>query len=211
MKASLVLGAGRGPRLEVLESIRRSAEGLSVKALSERLGMSYMGVKAHCIALTTAGYLTTWRQPAAKGRPLMLYRLTETGRKLFAETGQDLAIALLGEATGLFGATAPQKLLAMYFRSLSSRYREAMATADGEGGEDPAGRLRAFARLRDAEGRISSLREDAREIRECHNPLASVMRLYPAAAAMEESMVGEVLDRPVRRSEEEGIVIFSLA
>lgn len=209
MKASLVLGAGRGPRLEVLESIRRSTEGLSVKGLSERLGMSYMGVKAHCIALTTAGYLTTWRQPAAKGRPLMLYRLTETGRKLFAETGQDLAIALLGEATGLFGATAPQKLLAMYFRSLSSRYREAMAKADGEG--DPARRLRAFARLRDAEGRISSLREDAREIRECHNPLASVMRLYPAAAAMEESMVGEVLDRPVRRREEEGIVIFSLA
>lgn len=206
MKASLVLGAGRGPRLEVLELIRRSAEGMSVKALSSELGMSYMGVKAHCIALTSAGYLTTWRQPAAKGRPLMLYRLTETGRKLFADTGQDLAIALLGEAAGLFGATAPQKLLVMYFRTLTAKYRDALA--DG----DPAGRLRAFVRLRDAEGRISSLRGDpVREIRECHNPLASVMRQYPGAMLMEESMVGEVLGRPVRRGEEEGSVVFSLA
>lgn len=206
MKASLVLGAGRGPRLEVLESIRRSTEGMSVKALSSKLGMSYMGVKAHCIALTSAGHLTTWRQPAAKGRPQMLYRLTERGHQLFAESGQDLALQILRESEGLFGATAPQKLLMMYFRSLAATYREAVSALD------PAGRVRAFVRLRDAEGRISSLEEDTPlEIRECNNPLASVMRQYPGAAAMEESMVGEVLGSPVRRVEEVGIVRFTLS
>ena len=178
---------------------------MSVKALSAELGMSYMGVKAHCIALSSAGYLTTWRQPAAKGRPLMLYRLTETGRKLFAETGQDLAIAFLGEAAGLFGATAPQKLLVMYFRSLTSKYRDAITAGD------PIERVRAFVRLRDAEGRISSVCGDsALQIRECHNPLTSVMKQYPGAMLMEESMVGEVLGCPVRRTEEEGRVLFSL-
>lgn len=206
MKASLVFGAGRGPRLEVLELIRRSADGMSVKALSAELGMSYMGVKAHCIALSSVGYLTTWRQPSAKGRPLMLYRLTETGRKLFAETGQDLAIALLGEAAGLFGATAPQKLLVMYFRSLTAKYRDAITMGD------PIERVRAFVRLRDAEGRISSVCGDsARQVRECHNPLTSVMKQYPGAMLMEESMVGEVLGCPVRRTEEEGSVLFSLS
>lgn len=205
MKASLVLGAGRGPRLEVLELIRRSADGMSVKALSSELGMSYMGVKAHCIALTSAAYLTTWRQPSAKGRPLMLYRLTETGRKLFAESGQDLAIALLAEAAGLFGATAPRKLLVMYFRTLTARYHDAISS------EAPTERVRAFVRLREGEGRISSLCGDpVQKIRECHNPLASVMKQYPAAALMEESMVGEVLGCPVRRVEEEGCVLFTL-
>lgn len=206
MKASLVLGAGRGPRLKVLELIRRSADGLSVKALADELGMSYMGVKAHCVALTSAGYLTTWRQSAAKGRPLMLYRLTETGRNLFTETGQDLAISLLDEAAGLFGANAPQKLLMMYFRSLTARYRDAMAAVA------LPERLGAFTRLRDEEGRISSLREEAgRHIRECHNPMASVMKQYPGAMVMEESMVGEVLGCPVRRTEEEGCVLFTLS
>lgn len=206
MKASLVLGAGRGPRLEVLELIRRSADGLSVKSLAKELGMSYMGVKAHCIALASAGHLTTWRQPAAKGRPMMLYRLTEDGRKLFAEAGQDLAISILDEAAGLFGANAPQKLLMMYFRSLTAKYLDSMKAVA------PHERPGAFVRLRDGEGRISSLVEDAgRHIRECHNPMASVMRRYPAAMVMEESMVGELLGCPARRTEEGGCILFTLS
>jgi predicted ArsR family transcriptional regulator len=192
--------------LEVLKLIRRSSEGMSVKVLSSKLNMSYMGVKAHCIALTTAGHLTTWRQPTAKGRPQMVYRLTEKGRQLFAESGPDLALQLLKESEGLFGATAPQKLLMMYFRSLAATYLHSLTTVD------PAERVHAFVRLRDAEGRISSLREDqVREIRECHNPLASVMKQYPGVATMEESMVGEVLGSPVRRAEDEGNVLFVLS
>jgi len=205
MRTSLVLGAGRGPRLEVLELIRRSLNGMSVKALSSELGMSYMGVKAHCIALTSSGYLTTWRQPSVKGRPLMLYRLTESGEHLFAESGQDLAVELLGEAAGLFGATAPQKLLMMHFRKLATGYRGLIDSEDG------LGKVRAFVRIRDAEGRISTLHEgQTLEIRECHNPLSSVMRNYSGATAMEESMVAEVLGIPVRRREEGGAVVFSL-
>jgi predicted ArsR family transcriptional regulator len=178
---------------------------MSVKALSAKLGMSYMGVKAHCIALGSAGYLTTWRQPSVKGRPLMLYRLTESGEQLFAEPGQDLALELLGEAAGLFGATAPQKLLVMYFRKLATRYLGLIASEDG------LGKVRAFVRIRDAEGRISTLHEGPTlEIRECHNPLSSVMRDYPGSTAMEESMVSEVLGILVRRREEGGAVVFSL-
>lgn len=205
MRTSLLLGAGRGPRLEVLELIRRSVDGTSVKALSAELGMSYMGVKAHCIALSTAGYLTTWRQPSVKGRPLMLYRLTESGEQLFAESGQDLALELLGEAAGLFGATAPQKLLVMYFRKLAAGYRRLIASEDG------LGKVRAFVRIRDAEGRISTLHEgQTLEIRECHNPLSSVMRDYPGSTAMEESMVAEVLGVAVRREERKGRTVFVL-
>ena len=205
MRASLVLGAGRGPRLEVLELIKRSGE-TGVKALSSELGMSYMGVKAHCVALASAGYLTTWRQPSGKGRPLMLYRLTESGEQLFSEAGHDLAIGLLGEAAALFGATAPQKLLMMHFRSLATRYC-GLITA-----EDPGARLLAFVRIRDTEGRMSLVEEfgSGPVIRESHNPLAALMREYPAAKSMEENMVAEVLDVSVRRCEEGGIVVFSL-
>ena len=205
MKTSLVLGAGRGPRLAVLEGIKRSGGGLSVKELSRSLGMSYMGVKAHCVALEGAGYLSTWRRPGpgGRGRPTLLYRLSEQGEDLFAESGEELALALLREAAGLFGTTAPQKLLLMVFRAREARYRGQLGELAG------AERIRAFVRMREREGRMAVLEgESPWRIRENHDPLAPILREYPAAAALEEHLVSEVLGIPVARSEQEGAVVF---
>jgi predicted ArsR family transcriptional regulator len=211
MKKNLILGAGRGPRLAVLERIKRSGNGMSVKDLSSALGMSYMGVKAHCVALATVGYLTTWRKPVPKGRPLMLYRLADSGERLFAGSDEDLALELLREAAGLFGAMAPQKLLMMYFRTLATRYREKINAEE----RDKIGeRLRAFVEIREREGRMSSFDEIGGGagnwlIRESHNPLAAVTEKFPETGVMEENMVGEVLGVPVRRWEEGGVLLFS--
>ena len=208
MKRNLVFGAGRGTRVAVLEKIKRSEHGLSVRELSGLLGMSYMGVKAHCIALASTGYLTSWREPQtkinAKGRPRLIYRLADSGEKLFADSEDLLALALLREAASLFGGTAPLKLLLKYFSTMQSRYGDLI------NGEELAERIRALARLRDREGRMSVLAEDdCWEIRESHNPLASIMKNYPEARTMEEHMIGEVLGVAVKRREEGGRVIFS--
>jgi predicted ArsR family transcriptional regulator len=208
MRKNLALGAGRGPRVEVLERIKRSAKGITVKDLSVAMGMSYMGVKAHCTALTSAGYLTTWREPAPKGRPYLFYRISETGERFFNDSQDEIALDLLAQARGLFGPTAPQKLLMMYFRSLTQRYREKIAhVADAP----PIERARHFVRLREKEGRMSLLTGESenQQIRESHNPLSDLMKAYPESCAMEEQMVRELLGVPVNRREEEGRVIFS--
>ena len=74
-------------------------------------------------------------------------------------------------------------------------------------------RVLAFVAIREREGRMSALisGEASLEIRECHKPLASLMRRHPEARAMEENMVSQVLGRSVRRREERGVVIFSMA
>lgn len=203
MRASLVLGAGRGPRLAVLETLKRFPEGMSVTELSEELGMSYMGVKAHCLALEKSGHLEARRGISSKGRPRLNYHLTESGEGLFQGTGNDHSLALLREAARLFGVSAPGKLLMMYFRSEASRY----ASLVGE--NDPAGRIESFVRLRDAEGRICSLIDGApAQIHECHDPLSDLRQAYPVICAMEEAMVGEALGMPVRREEREGRTVF---
>lgn len=46
------------------------------------------------------------------------------------------------------------------------------------------------------------------EIRESHNPLESLMREYPAACALEEHAIGEVIGVAVKRREVGGRVIF---
>ena len=207
MKKSLLFGAGQGPRLAVLELIKRSGRGVGVKELSEVMGMSYMGVKAHCQALIAAGYLTTWREPSTKGRPLMLHLLTAAGEALFAPEQGDLSVSLLEEASGLWGESAPWKLLLTFFLTAGEGYRARMK------GEDPEALRNAFIKLRDAEGRMCELSIPSEgkgwELRESHNPMAAVMKRYPEAAAMEESMVAWVLGVPVRRREDGTRTIFS--
>lgn len=122
MRASLVLGAGRGPRLAVLETVKRFPGGISVTDLSGELGMSYMGTKAHCVALEKSGYLEGRRGISTKGRPRLNYRLTDSGEDLFRGGGNDLPLSLLREASALFGTTAPRKILMMYFRTEATRY-----------------------------------------------------------------------------------------
>ena len=201
-----MLGAGRGPRLAVLEQIKRSGAGMSVASLAKALDMSYMGVKAHCLALVSTGHLSTWREPVVKGRPRVLYRLAASGERLFADTGDSLALGLLRESAGLFGPTAPQKMLARFFRSQEERYREAI---DVPAEEERAGML---AHLRDQDGCMSTL-ERNREgvpwaILESHNPLESIMKVYPEARALEENMISEVIGVAVKRSEIGGKIIF---
>lgn len=205
MRASLALGAGRGPRLAVLETLKRHPQGLSVTDLSRELGMSYMGIKAHCVALEKSGHLETHRGISCKGRPRLLHRLTEAGEDLFRESGGDLALDLLREASGLFGQNAPQKLLAMYFRSLATSYRAKIGVGD------LMRRVEVFVRIRDAEGRIASL--DCLRgivICECHDPLAVLRRSYPGIDSMEEAMIAEVLEAEVIRSQEEGMIHYRI-
>lgn len=206
MRKSLVFGAGQGARLAVLDLIKRSENGLGVKQIAAALGMSYMGVKAHCVALASEGYLTTWRQPAPKGRPLMFYRLAESGERLFAEPALGLALGLLRDAEKLFGATAAQKLLVLRYRDEADRYRTMISSGDLDE------RVRALVRLRDREERMAvfSGTEEQWEIHEYHNPHAALMREYPVAASLEETMIGEVLGVPVRRREEGTRIVFSV-
>jgi predicted ArsR family transcriptional regulator len=205
MRKTLVFGAGQGARLAVLDLIKRSTGGLGVKQIAGELGMSYMGVKAHCMALEEEGFLTTWRQPAPKGRPLMFYRLTESGERLFAEPGLGLALSLLRDAGKLFGASAAQKLLALHYRAEAERYAALLGSRAG------LDKVKAFVRFREREERMAVFSADQYgwEMHEYHNPQAALMREYPVAQSLELSMIREVLGVPLNRSEEKGRVVFS--
>jgi len=55
MKRRIVREIGRSQRLSILELLKRSAEGMSVRDLATQLSMSYMGIKAHCISMHRQG------------------------------------------------------------------------------------------------------------------------------------------------------------
>ncbi len=173
----------------------KRAGGLPVKELARRLGMSYMGVKQHCIELHRDGYLDTWRNPKPVGRPEMLYRLTRKAHELFPVQSHDMLLAVLAAARELYGPNAPAKLLYVHFREKTEAYRERVR------GETLAERATWLARLREREGCMATCEEgEALRIVERHSPMAELFSRFPETEGMERELFEKVLGAKVRRT-----------
>src|SRR5436305_15081742 len=94
MNQRLLAEIGRTQRLEIVNALKRS-RGLSVNELVDRMRMSYMGIKQHCLTLQRDGYLDTWRRPQRMGRREMVYRLTRGAQDLFKAESNGLTLNCL--------------------------------------------------------------------------------------------------------------------
>ena len=198
MKQRLIQTLGRSARLRVLNVLKRT-QGLPVREIAARLGMSYMGVKGHCLDLEKRGLLDTWRSAQERGRPQMLYRLTQRAHELFPSTSNEATIHLLEAAQRLFGASAPEKLLHVVFQEKTAQYLARIK------GATPAARAKWFARLRDQEGCMSDLATDephGLRIVEHHSTILDLLQAYPIVARLEAEMFQRVLGVRVERSEQ---------
>jgi predicted ArsR family transcriptional regulator len=185
---------GRTQRLAVLHELKRST-GLPVKELARRLGMSYMGVKQHCIELHRDGYLDTWRNPKPVGRPEMLYRLTRKAHELFPVQSHEMLLAVLAAAKQLYGPAAPAKLLFVHFREKADGYRARLR------GDTLEERAKWLARLRDREGCMAVFEPGSPlRIVERHSPIAELFAQFPETEAMERELFERVLEAKVRRT-----------
>ena len=189
---------GRPARLKLLHELKRTPAGLSVGELSERLGMSYMGIKGLCQDLEKGGLLDTWRTAQKRGRPRMSYRLTPRAQELFPAASNALTIELLQTAQSLYGASAPEKLLLVTFQRITEAYRARLR------GETVRDRAESLARLRDAEGCMSRLEEGlGGEVRivEHHSPILDLLHTFPLVARLETELFSTLVGCPVRREE----------
>lgn len=180
---------------DIIELIKCSG-GLSVGELAEALGMSYMGVKKHCLAMQKLGWLETWRSPKAVGRPEKLYRLTERLAPLFPSIGNSVCLSIL-EAAGQLEPNAAEKLLLTFFRSETERLG---AIVTGDSVQERAEKL-AAARL--AAGQYSRClwsEEEGLRIEEYHQPLQPLFEKYPTLERMEVQMFERLLGARVERS-----------
>ena len=191
----LISQIGRSQRLAVVNLLKRS-QGLTVRELAHRLGMSYMGVKQHCLNLERDGYLGTFRRHRGVGRPELLYHLTNKAQDLFPQADNMLSISLLEQARKLYGTTAAEKILFLHFQERAKAYAQKVQ------GETPFDRARSLARLRDREGHMSDFEiEPAPRIIERHHPMQALFEAFPEAAVMERDMFQRVLGVAVRREQ----------
>lgn len=185
--------------VEILMVLKKSP-GMAVRAISEELGMSYMGVKQHCVAMEKLGYLDTWRHPQKTGRPLKLYRITTKCAPLFPDIGRELGIGLLDALKDSMGSNAPEKFLHAFFAQKAEKYllkvQKAKSTTD---------RAEKLAKIRDAEGYACECAYDSTQglhLREHHSLISELEEAFPTVGKMEEQMMTKVLASTVTRTVE---------
>jgi predicted ArsR family transcriptional regulator len=197
MNQRLLAEIGRTQRLEILNSLKRT-RGMSVNELVEKMGMSYMGIKQHCLTLQRDGYLDTWRRPQKMGRPEMVYRLTRRSHDLFPADSNQFTLELLGSIRDIYGANAPEKFLYNVFEKRTAELRAKVK------GENVVERAKWLARVRDNEGYMAqflSSEKDGPQILECHSPILNLLEKFPIVGRLEQDMFEAVLGTSVRREE----------
>jgi predicted ArsR family transcriptional regulator len=195
MNQRLIAEIGRTQRLEIVNSLKRS-RGMSVNELVDKMKMSYMGIKQHCLTLQRDGYLDTWRRPQKMGRPEMVYRLTRRSHDLFQADSHQFTLDLLKSVQDIYGPNAPEKLLYNNFEKKTSAHK---SRAKGQTGAERAKRL---AHVRDGEGCMAQFTngdEGGPRIVECHSPILNLLDRYPIISRFEQDMFEAILGTGVRR------------
>ena len=199
MKSKLLRKLAKSQKYLILAEIKRS-QGLSVSQLCERINLSYMGVKQHCVALEKDGYLDTWRRPKGMGRPEKAYRLTTTAQEFFPTEHTHFTGEILNSLEQVYGPAAPEKILYQIYQNLTVRMQ---AKITGSSLEE---RARSFAALRDADGYMSEyyFNPDIQrhQIIEYNSPVLTVADQFKILTQLENNLVENVLGVRVQREEE---------
>ena len=199
MKTRLHTKNNHNPKLAILREIKRS-QGLSVTELCQRVGLSYMGIKQHCIGLEREGYLDTWRRPKGMGRPEKAYRLTDGAREFFPSRYPQFSLQILEAVKESFGSLAPEKILLNIYKAETARYELKLEKLDGEA------RVRGLAQLREEDGYMAEHSFDNttrhHRITEFNSAILDCLDAFPVIKDYERQMFEKVLRAKVRRDEE---------
>jgi len=199
MKSKLLRKLAKSQKYLILAEIKRS-QGLSVSQLCERINLSYMGVKQHCVALEKDGYLDTWRRPKGMGRPEKAYRLTVTAQEFFPSEHTNFTGEILKSIEQVYGPAAPEKILYQIYQNQTVKMQ---AKISGDSIEE---RARSFAAQRDADGYMSEYYYNPdvqrHQIIEYNSPVLTIADQFKILTQLENNLIENVLGVRVHREEE---------
>ncbi|NBQ55246.1 MAG: winged helix-turn-helix transcriptional regulator [Verrucomicrobia bacterium] len=199
MKTKLLTRNHNNPKLSILREIKKS-QGLSVTELCQRVGLSYMGIKQHCIGLEREGYLDTWRRPKGMGRPEKAYRLTDGAKEFFPSRYPQFSLQILESVKEIYGSLGPEKILHNIYKAETQRYETKLEKLDGES------RFRGLTQLREEDGYMAEYSFDntnrIHRITEFNSAIQDCLDAFPMIRDYERQMFEKILRTKIRRDEE---------
>ncbi|MBE3576566.1 MAG: ArsR family transcriptional regulator [Limnochordales bacterium] len=180
-------------RAELLRLLKEQGE-MTVKQLSEALGITPMGVRQHLEALLREGLVTYSWQRHGPGRPCQLFRLTPQGDELFPRNYASLAVDILRDADR---AQLLDRLLQTRVRRMISHYRQFIPV-----NVDLPARVQALASARSNEGYFAEVIIDpdgSVRLVQKNCAIRKVAELFPALCRTEEAVLASLVNAEVEQ------------
>ncbi len=183
-------------KLRLLQRLKRTGP-VTVGALSAALGMTDVAVRQHLQSLEAAGRVRQEKRAAAgRGRPSMLWAVTELTNQLFPDRHGELTVSLIEAVRKVFGDEGLSRVVEVRSREQVDQYLGVMPQAEAPLGE----RVEALARERSAEGYMAEVKEEQPGcfmLIEHHCPVCEAARSCTGLCAAELGVFREVLGRGV--------------
>jgi predicted ArsR family transcriptional regulator len=178
-------------RPAVLALVKREGP-IAADALAGRLKLTATAVRQHLQALAEEGLVAEAEAPppAGRGRPARLWRVTEAADARFADAHAGLSAELIGQVRRVFGEAGLDRLLAARTADQAAAY-----LAEMDGAASLKARLVALAAIREREGYMAEVREDADGLLlvEHHCPVCIAARACTGLCREELALFAEVL------------------
>ncbi len=185
-------------RRRVVQSIMQHGPSTAAD-LADRLGLTSAGIRRHLAGLVEQGVLDSQEQRVygarGRGRPSMVFSLTERGRADFYQAYDDLAIAALRQLAEAAGPEALRSLAQQRFNDVEARFRQLREA------EPDLAPNEALARSLTADGYVASIQpvRTGEQLCQHHCPVAHVAEQFPQLCEVETEVFSRLLGSHVQR------------
>lgn len=181
-------------RISLLHLLKRTG-GLTAREIARELGITSVAVRKHLARLEADGLIEERSRTSRRGRPAVVYCVSESGDALFPQGYNQLLVDLLEDLTNLEGEKKLEHLFNLRNDRLLRTYR--LRLADKPFGEA----VRELAKARDDDGYMATVEEDEGSlvITEHNCPIYDVAQRFPQACQCEHELFERVLNAPVKR------------
>lgn len=181
------------PAIHLLQILKRTG-GMTIKEIEKEMGVTKNAVRVQLGKLMTEGMVESRREKQGRGRPHLIFTLTERALKVFPRNYVELLNVLLEKVLRQDAPSEKQTILNYLIEKMSERFGEQIK------GDSPSERLHELVTLLKDRGIMAELveQEPGIALREFNCPYNEIARLYPEICGIEKEMISKVLHSPVQ-------------
>lgn len=181
-------------RQRILHLLKRSG-GLTAQEIARELEITAVAVRKHLERMQEEGLIVLHTRAASRGRPAVIYALSETGDALFPQRYDQLVVDMLQDITSLEGEEKLVRLFNLRNDRVARTYQIRLQ-------DKPLHEaVRELARARDDDGYMANVEEGKGGfvISEHNCPIYDVAQRFPQACQCEHELFQRLLNANVTR------------
>lgn len=148
------------PKRRIMDLLKRGGQR-TAGTLAASVGLTDVAIRQHLATLETLGLVEPkTRPPSGRGRPAILWSLTELARGLFPERHAELTVSLIQSTRKAFGDEGLKKIIDLRAAEQVRDYRTTLPPTKASLQE----RVHSLAQLRTAEGYMAEVKREAKNV-----------------------------------------------